>query len=85
MNGASTTPEVNGSNPLDFQRVAPTANMLSYSFTFYAPNRYQSLFCGEAVRRLRFHFKPQPRRLFSRRIQPARFWRASLRRVNLQI
>ena len=85
MNGASIIPEVNGFNPLDFQRVEPTANMLSYSFTFYPPNRYQSLFFVEAIRRLRFHFKHQRRHLFSRRIQAARFWRASPRRVNLQV
>jgi hypothetical protein len=77
MNGASIIPEVNGFNPLDFQRVEPTANMLSYSFTFYPPNRYQSVFCGKAIRRLRFHFKPQRRRLLSRRIQPKRCWSAS--------
>ena len=54
MNCAFTTSESNDSNPLDFQRVAPTANMLSYSFTFYAPHRYQSLFFVEAIRRFNF-------------------------------
>ena len=73
MNCAFITSEVNGANPHDFQRLSQGVNMLSHLFSFSTSN----YFCGDGIRRLKFHFKHERHDLFYRPIQPARCLRAS--------
>lgn len=74
--------DINEANPHDFQRVARSANMPSHLLAFL---RYPFLYCGEAIRRLKFHFKHEGRDLFVVQIRLGRHWRASLIGVDLQI